>query len=122
MENKLNITCNEAIKKLKAIGTALTTNWNSTYEKHVPIFFDFNYPRVNEGGICMDDITELFPRIAINMRNFKGPKSEIITMAHKTAANPDAYCLDLRVRLSVGCKRRYYFFFLYLPVFSYLRL
>lgn len=78
MENKLNITCNEAIKKLKAIGTALTTNWNSTYEKHVPIFFDFNYPRVNEGGICMDDITELFPRIAINMRNFKGPKSEII--------------------------------------------
>ncbi|MFR3344210.1 MAG: hypothetical protein ACLTS6_09375 [Anaerobutyricum sp.] len=78
MENKLNITCNEAIKKLKAIGTAVTTNWNSTYEKHVPIFFDFNYPRVNEGGICMDDITELFPRIAINMRNFKGPKSEII--------------------------------------------
>lgn len=46
----------------------------------------------------------------------------IITMARKTAANPDAYCLDLRVRLSVGCKRRYYFFFLYLPVFSYLRL
>ena len=78
MENRLNITCNEAIKKLKAIGTALTINWNSTYEKHVPIFFDFNYPRVNEGGICMDDITELFPRIAINMRNFKGPKSEII--------------------------------------------
>lgn len=26
----------------------------------------------------MDDITELFPRIAINMRNFKGPKSEIV--------------------------------------------
>ena len=46
----------------------------------------------------------------------------IITMARKTAANSDAYCLDLRVRLSVGCKRRYYFFFLYLPVFSYLRL
>ncbi len=46
MENRLNITCNEAIKKLKAIGTALTINWNSTYEKHVPIFFDFNYPRV----------------------------------------------------------------------------
>lgn len=38
MENKLNITYNEAIKKLKAIGAALTTNWNSTYEKHVPIF------------------------------------------------------------------------------------
>ena len=47
---------------------------------------------------------------------------DIITMARKTAANSDAYCLDLRVRLSVGCKRRYYFFFLYLPVFSYLRL
>ena len=45
----------------------------------------------------------------------------IITMARKTAANPDAYCLDLRVRLSVGCKRRYYFF-LYLPDFSYFRL
>ena len=50
------------------------------------------------------------------------PKKIIITMARKTAANSDAYCLDLRVRLSVGCKRRYYFFFLYLPVFSYLRL
>ena len=46
----------------------------------------------------------------------------IIIMARKTAANPDAYYLDLRVRLSVGCKRRFYFFFLYLPVFSYLRL
>ena len=45
----------------------------------------------------------------------------IITMARKTAANPDSYCLDLRVRLSVGCKRRYYFF-LYLPDFSYFRL
>ena len=50
------------------------------------------------------------------------PILHIITMARKTAANSDAYCLDLRVRLSVGCKRRYYFFFLYLPVFSYLRL
>lgn len=49
-------------------------------------------------------------------------ESRIITMARKTAANSDAYCLDLRVRLSAGCKRRYYFFFLYLPVFSYLRL
>ena len=47
---------------------------------------------------------------------------KIIIMARKTAANPDAYYLDLRVRLSVGCKRRSYFFFLYLPVFSYLRL
>ena len=47
--------------------------------------------------------------------------SPIITMARKTAANPDAYCLDLRVRLSVGCKRRSYFF-LYLPDFSYFRL
>lgn len=46
----------------------------------------------------------------------------IIRMARKTAANPDAYYLDLRVRLSVGCKRRFYFFFLYPPVFSYLRL
>ena len=51
MENRLNITCNEAIKKLKAIGTALTINWNSTYEKYVPIFFDFNYPRVNYSAI-----------------------------------------------------------------------
>lgn len=41
-------------------------------------------------------------------------------MARKTTANHDAYYLDLRVRLSVGCKRRSYFFFLYLPVFSYL--
>ena len=51
----------------------------------------------------------------------KATEKEIITMARKTAANPDAYCLDLRVRLSVGCKRRYYFF-LYLPDFSYFRL
>ena len=49
-------------------------------------------------------------------------KDCIIIIARKTTANPDAYCLDLRVRLSVGCKRRSYFFFLYLPVFSYLRL
>lgn len=47
---------------------------------------------------------------------------KIIIMARKTAVNPDAYCLDLRVKLSVGCKRRSYFFFLYLPVLSYLRL
>lgn len=51
-----------------------------------------------------------------------GDSIYIIIMARKTAANPDAYYLDLRVRLSVGCKRRSYFFFLYLPVFSYLRL
>lgn len=51
-----------------------------------------------------------------------GDEAHIIIMARKTAANPDAYYLDLRVRLSVGCKRRFYFFFLYLPVFSYLRL
>ena len=51
-----------------------------------------------------------------------GPEVAIIIMARKTAANPDAYYLDLRGRLSVGCKRRSYFFFLYLPVFSYLRL
>ena len=35
----------------------------------------------------------------------------IIRMARKTAANPDAYYSDLRVRLSVGCKRWFYFFF-----------
>ena len=66
-------------------------------------------------------IEELSPRIC---QNWKHDKSEIliIIMARKTAANPDAYYLDLRVRLSVGCKRRSYFFFLYLPVFSYLRL
>ena len=46
----------------------------------------------------------------------------IITMARKTAANLNMHRLDLRIWLSVGCKRRYYFFFLYLPVFSYLRL
>ena len=33
-------------------------------------------------------------------------KNHIIRMARKTAANPDAYYLDLRVRLSVGCKRK----------------
>ena len=47
---------------------------------------------------------------------------KIIIMARKATANHDVYYLDLRVRLSVGCKRRSYFFFLYLPVFSYLRL
>lgn len=61
-----------------------------------------------------------------DMRVITGCKKDIeghiIIMARKTAANPDAYYLDLRVRLSVGCKRRSYFFFLYLPVFSYLRL
>ena len=45
----------------------------------------------------------------------------IIIMARKTAANPDAYYFALRVRLSVGCKRRSHFF-LYLPDFSYFRL
>ena len=44
------------------------------------------------------DVDERDRRKLIHMSN-------IITMARKTAANPDAYCLDLRVRLSVGCKR-----------------
>ena len=78
-----------------------------------------------------DDTIVLSQIYAIDARAFAGcecvnlERTEnviIITMARKTAANSDAYCLDLRVRLSVGCKRRYYFFFLYLPVFSYLRL
>ena len=34
----------------------------------------------------------------------------IIIMACKTAAYPDAYCLDLHIRLSVECKRQSYFF------------
>ena len=45
----------------------------------------------------------------------------IIIMARKTAANLNMHRLDLRIWLSVGCKRRFYFF-LYLPVFSYFRL
>lgn len=45
----------------------------------------------------------------------------IIIMARKTAANLNIHRLDLRIWLSVGCKRRFYFF-LYLPVFSYFRL
>lgn len=65
----------------------------------------------------------LNPDIEESTENLVIPEGiEIIIMARKTAANPDAYYLDLRVRLSVGCKRRSYFFLLYLPVFSYLRL
>ena len=70
-------------------------------------------------SICIPKSVEAFTIDA----SISGHKvSSIIIMARKTAANPDAYYLDLRVRLSVGCKRRSYFFFLYLPVFSYLRL
>ena len=33
----------------------------------------------------------------------------IITMARKTAANLNMHCVGLRIWLSVGCKRRFYF-------------
>ena len=91
----------------------------------------FSSSKVNEVTLP-DSVEEIEPHAFFNCqdlhritfgKNIKTiEKDSFIIMARKTAANPDAYYLDLRVRLPVGCKRRSYFFFLYLPVFSYLRL
>ena len=78
MENKLNLTCKEAILQLKAIAISLTNDWNNMYNRHIPIKFDFNYRDEKEAVICKDSITEKFPHIVINMNKFNIPKSAIV--------------------------------------------